>query len=51
MIYFYNDENVTMPYNRLKTLYNAGSYLKPGIRFEIPERLACEINNKPAMGL
>jgi len=35
MFYFYHDENMMIPYDKLKTLYNASSYLKPGISFEI----------------
>ena len=51
MFYFYHDEYLMIPYDGPKTLYNASSYLKPGIRFEIFDGFACGINNKHATDL
>jgi hypothetical protein len=46
MFYFYHDENMMIPYDRPKTLYNASSYLKPGISFEINDKHATGLQQK-----
>ena len=44
----YNYEDMTTPYEKLKSLTRAEQYLKPGVTFEILDALACEMTDNEA---
>lgn len=44
----YRYENMMTPYDKLKSLHNSKDYLKPGINFEILDKLAHQISDNQA---
>ena len=44
----YRYENMMTPYDKLKSLPDAACYLKPGVRFEILDKVAHQISDNQA---